>query len=71
MYNFYSQITNELNLNLPKKEIENPTNNDKYLDFIYYYIKLHMFFNFLNIMIRRNMTILFNYIIILKNFLSN
>ena len=33
-------------MNLPKKELENLINNDKYLDFIYYYIKLYILFIF-------------------------
>ena len=44
--NIYARINDELNLNLPKKELEILINEDKYLDFIYLYIKLHMFFIF-------------------------
>ena len=44
--NTYTNIADELNLILPKKELENILNDEKYLYFIYFYIKIHLAYIF-------------------------
>ena len=44
--NSYTNVTDELNFILPKKELEKILNDEKYLDFIYFYIKIHIAYIF-------------------------
>ena len=42
--NDFNSIANNLNLNIPKKKLEEMITDVKYLDFIYYYIKVRVFY---------------------------
>ena len=51
MNDFYN-ITEGLNLNIPKKKLEEMITDVKYLDFIYYYIKARIFYLFIILIIK-------------------
>ena len=44
---FFNKMTKELNLNLPENSLKKIINDNKYLEFIFCYIKLKIFFYFL------------------------
>ena len=44
--NVYLTILDELNLNIPKSQLEKYLNEDKYLNFIYLFVKLQIFYIF-------------------------
>ena len=51
MNGFYF-IADNLNLNIPKKKLEEMITDVKYLEFIYYYIKSRIFYLFIILIIK-------------------
>ena len=45
-FKIYKNISNDLNLILPKNEMENLLNNCIYLEFFYFFLKIHIFYIF-------------------------